>query len=204
MLVYYEGQEMTLYFDLGLEPTASKKDIEKAYRNKAMKEHPDHGGDPEKFKQITVAYKILKDDESRERYDSTGRTDKPLSKRDIIFRQLVIEGFTRSDRPINSIIKKLQTDQREIEQQHDKLKVAKKQISTRLETFLKKNSNEVIQETLEGMMTTLDREIDTCTETLDMLKGLIDAFKVYKEEGESSNYSSAKFDLEQYRKYFTT
>ena len=53
--------------------------------------------------------------------------DKPISKRDIIFRQLVIEGFTRSDRPINSIIKKLQTDQREIEQQRDKLKTAKKQ-----------------------------------------------------------------------------
>ena len=195
---------MTLYCDLGLEPTASKKDIEKAYRNKAMKEHPDHGGDPEKFKQITVAYKILKDDESRERYDSTGRTDKPISKRDIIFRQLVIEGFTRSDRPINSIIKKLRTDQVEIEQQRSKLQATKKQINKRLETFLSKNSNEVIQETLEGMMTTLDREIDTCTETLDMLKGLIDDFKVYKEEEESSNYSSAKLDLEQYRRYFTT
>ena len=201
---------MTLYSDLGLEPTASKKDIEKAYRNKAMKEHPDHGGDPEKFKQIAVAYKILKDDESRERYDSTGRTDKPISKRDIIFRQLIIEGFTRSDKPINSIIKKLRTDQREIEQQRDKLKAGKKQISTRLETFLKKNSNleddctNTVKETLEGMMTTLDREIDTCTETLDMLKGLIDDFKVYKEEGESSNYSSAKIDFEQYRKYFTT
>lgn len=204
MLVHYERQEMTLYSDLGLEPTASKKDIEKAYRNKAMKEHPDHGGDPEKFKQITVAYKILKDDESRERYDSTGRTDKPISKRDIIFRQLVIEGFTRSDRPIDSIIKKLKTDQREIEQQRDKLKTAKKQISTRLETFLKKNTNEVIQETLEGTIVSLDREIDTCTETLDMLKGLIDDFKVYKEEEESSNYSSAKLDSEFYKRFFTT
>ena len=192
---------MTLYSDLGLEPTASKKDIEKAYRNKAMKEHPDQGGDPDKFKQITVAYKILKDDESRERYDSTGRTDKPISKRDIIFRQLVIEEFTRSDRPINSIIKKLRTDQREIEQQRDKLKTAKKQISIRLETFLKKNTNEVIQETLEGTIVSLDREIDTCTETLDMLKGLIDDFKVYKEEEESPTNQDFEFFA---RKYFTS
>lgn len=203
-MVYYERQEITLYSDLGIEPTASKQDIEKAYRKKAMKEHPDHGGDPHAFKQLTVAYKILKDEESRKRYDETGRTDTPLSKRDTIFRQLIIEGFTRSDSPINSIIKKLQIDQREIEQQRDRLKAGKKQISRRLEKFLEKNSNEIIQETLEATIVSLDREITTCTETLDMLKGLIDDFKVYKEE-DSSNYSSAYPDMQTFaRKYFTT
>lgn len=196
---------MTLYSDLGIEPTASKQDIEKAYRKKAMKEHPDHGGDPHAFKQLTVAYKILKDEESRKRYDETGRTDTPLSKRDTIFRELIIEGFTRSDSPINSIIKKLQTDQREIEQQRDRLKAGKKQISRRLEKFLEKNSNEIIQETLEATIVSLDREITTCTETLDMLKGLIDDFKVYKEEGETFNYSFAYPDIQTFaRKYFTT
>lgn len=195
---------MTLYSDLGIEPTASKQDIEKAYRKKAMKEHPDHGGDPHAFKQLTVAYKILKDEESRKRYDETGRTDTPLSIRGTIFRQLIIEGFTRSDNPINSIIKKLQIDQREIEQQRDRLKAGKKQISRRLEKFLEKNSNEIIQETLEATIVSLDREITTCTETLDMLKGLIDDFKVYKEE-DSSNYSSAYPDMQTFaRKYFTT
>lgn len=201
---------MTLYSDLGIEPTASKQDIEKAYRKKAMKEHPDHGGDPHAFKQLTVAYKILKDEESRKRYDETGRTDTPLSKRDTIFRQLIIEGFTRSDSPINSIIKKLQADQREIEQQRDRLKAGKKQISRRLEKFLEKNNvleNEctnIIKETLEATIVSLDREIDTCTETLDMLKGLIDDFKVYKEE-DSSNYSSAYPNMQTFaRKYFTT
>lgn len=196
---------MTLYSDLGIEPTASKQDIEKAYRKKAMKEHPDHGGDPYAFKQLTVAYKILKDEESRKRYDETGRTDTPLSKRDTIFRQLIIEGFTRSDSPINSIIKKLQIDQREIEQQRDRLKAGKKQISRRLKKFLEKNSNEIIQETLEATIVSLDREITTCTETLDMLKGLIDDFKVYKEEGETFNYSFAYPDMQTFaRKYFTT
>lgn len=195
---------MTLYSDLGIEPTASKQDIEKAYRKKAMKEHPDHGGDPHAFKQLTVAYKILKNEESRKRYDETGRTDTPLSIRGTIFRQLIIEGFTRSDSPINSIIKKLQIDQREIEQQRDRLKAGKKQISRRLEKFLEKNSNEIIQETLEATIVSLDREITTCTETLDMLKGLIDDFKVYKEE-DSSNYSSAYPDMQTFaRKYFTT
>lgn len=196
---------MTLYSDLGIEPTASKQDIEKAYRKKAMKEHPDHGGDPHAFKQLTVAYKILKNEESRKRYDETGRTDTPLSIRGTIFRQLIIEGFTRSDSPINSIIKKLQIDQREIEQQRDRLKAGKKQISRRLEKFLEKNSNEIIQETLEATIVSLDREITTCTETLDMLKGLIDDFKVYKEEGETFNYSFAYPDMQTFaRKYFTT
>ena len=37
-----------------------------------MKEHPDKGGDPEKFKDISVAYEVLGDPEKRELYDKYG------------------------------------------------------------------------------------------------------------------------------------
>jgi DnaJ family protein A protein 2 len=36
-------------------------EIKKAYRKKALKEHPDKGGDPEKFKEISKAYDTLMD-----------------------------------------------------------------------------------------------------------------------------------------------
>lgn len=45
------------FYDLlGIQKDATDKDIKKAYRKKALKEHPDKGGDEEKFKEITRAH----------------------------------------------------------------------------------------------------------------------------------------------------
>ncbi len=44
----------------------------RAYRKKALKEHPDKGGDPEKFKAITAAYEVLSDADKRDLYDRFG------------------------------------------------------------------------------------------------------------------------------------
>lgn len=61
------------YYDLiGVPKTASTDEIKKAFRKKALKEHPDKGGDPEKFKELTVAYEVLCDNEKRQLYDQYG------------------------------------------------------------------------------------------------------------------------------------
>lgn len=61
----------TEYYDtLGVPKDASAADIKKAYRKLVMKEHPDKGGDPEKFKAIQAAYETLSDDDKRRAYDS--------------------------------------------------------------------------------------------------------------------------------------
>merc|ERR1711990_1248619 len=56
----------------GVEQTATQDEIKKAYRKKAIKLHPDKGGDPEQFKELSVAYETLSDPEKRETYDTYG------------------------------------------------------------------------------------------------------------------------------------
>lgn len=62
----------SLYKLLEVEKDASESDIKKAYKKLAMKHHPDKGGDPEKFKEVTRAYQILSDAEKRTAYDQYG------------------------------------------------------------------------------------------------------------------------------------
>ena len=50
---------MNPYDVLGVDQDASKDDIKKAYKKLAMKNHPDKGGDPKKFQDITNAYEQL-------------------------------------------------------------------------------------------------------------------------------------------------
>jgi uncharacterized membrane protein YgcG len=73
---------------LGVDPGASDNDIKKAYRKSALKNHPDKGGDPEVFKELTHAwvsskrgmrwgwrfsYEVLSDDNKRAVYDQAGK-----------------------------------------------------------------------------------------------------------------------------------
>jgi len=60
------------YKELGVDKSASKADIKKAYRNLAKKHHPDKGGDAEKFKKISSAYETLSNDQKKYQYDKFG------------------------------------------------------------------------------------------------------------------------------------
>ena len=62
----------SLYESLELPRTASAAEIKASYRRLALVHHPDKGGDPEKFKEITKAYEVLGDDSRRKLYDITG------------------------------------------------------------------------------------------------------------------------------------
>ncbi|XP_073139319.1 dnaJ protein homolog isoform X2 [Henckelia pumila] len=60
--VYYEI--------LGVPKTATPDDLKKAFKKEVIKNHPDKGGDPENFKELVHAYRVLSDPAKRMLYDS--------------------------------------------------------------------------------------------------------------------------------------
>jgi molecular chaperone DnaJ len=63
------------YNVLGVEKSASKDDIKKAFYKLASKYHPDKkGGDEAKFKEVNEAYQVLSDEKKRKEYDMYGQT----------------------------------------------------------------------------------------------------------------------------------
>nr|AMO51602.1 DnaJ protein [Piper colubrinum] len=63
----------TKYYEiLGVSKNAGQDELKKAYRKAAIRNHPDKGGDPEKFKELAQAYEVLNDPEKREIYDQYG------------------------------------------------------------------------------------------------------------------------------------
>lgn len=62
------------YQILGVEKSANKDDIKKAFRKLAHKYHPDKKtGDEQKFKEVNEAYQVLSNDQKRSEYDTYGR-----------------------------------------------------------------------------------------------------------------------------------
>ena len=64
-----------LYETLGVGKNADEAELKKAYRKLAMENHPDRGGDHNKFASINEAYDTLKDPQKRAAYDRYGTTD---------------------------------------------------------------------------------------------------------------------------------
>ncbi|KAM7223705.1 hypothetical protein V8F06_000721 [Rhypophila decipiens] len=71
-------EDVDLYALLGVDKSASPNDIKKAYRKLALTHHPDkvpeeiRAESEAKFKAITQAYEILRDEEKRHLYDTHG------------------------------------------------------------------------------------------------------------------------------------
>ncbi|MFD1938338.1 DnaJ C-terminal domain-containing protein [Nonomuraea mangrovi] len=69
------ADQRDFYQALGVSRTASQDEIQRVYRKLARTYHPDVNKDPEaeeRFKEISEAYQVLSDPETRRRYDAFG------------------------------------------------------------------------------------------------------------------------------------
>lgn len=82
--------ERPFYAILGVTSAASQAEIKRAYRRLVNIMHPDKGGDPEQFVELTKAYNVLMDPKARDNYDLSGDTGdfNPLA-----FQMEVIDGM---------------------------------------------------------------------------------------------------------------
>jgi len=58
------------YKILGVDKDAEQETLKKVYRQLSKEHHPDHGGDEERFKEISEAYSVLSDPQKRKEYDN--------------------------------------------------------------------------------------------------------------------------------------
>jgi len=90
---------MDYYKLLNVNKEASDSEIKKSYRKLAKENHPDKGGDAEKFKQIAEAYEVLSNKDKRTQYDTFGKYDgnvniNPFEIFESMFRDIGLDGST--------------------------------------------------------------------------------------------------------------
>lgn len=90
---------MDYYKLLNVSKEASDSEIKKSYRKLAKENHPDKGGDSEKFKQIAEAYEVLSNKDKRTQYDTFGKFDgsvniNPFEIFESMFRDIGLDGST--------------------------------------------------------------------------------------------------------------
>ena len=83
------------YSTLGVSKNATEAELKQAYRKLAMENHPDKGGDQNRFAEISSAYDTLKDPQKRAAYDHFGTAD-PQQQRPHGF-----GGFQQSGQPFD-------------------------------------------------------------------------------------------------------
>uniref|UniRef100_A0A7S4B2T0 J domain-containing protein n=1 Tax=Chrysotila carterae TaxID=13221 RepID=A0A7S4B2T0_CHRCT len=67
------GADREYYDLLGVDPGCTEADLKRAWRKLSLKNHPDRGGDAERFKQLNEAYQVLSDPQKRAAYDRFGK-----------------------------------------------------------------------------------------------------------------------------------
>lgn len=176
---------MNLYGDLNIDPSASEEEIKKAYRKKAMKSHPDRGGDAEQFHQITKAYDILSNPDSRNRYDQTGDESASDFEKQVAANMVrVFEMIIDADDVSGDFIKLAsRTTNNAIVEHKKEIKKNKKQIQklTKKKGRITTKGDNLYEDILDKRLYALDQSIIFENSQIAILKEILERLKNYKD-----------------------
>ena len=88
--------DRSAYSLLGVKPTSSSDEIRNAYKEKAMVNHPDRGGDPAVWGELQKAYDVLSDPQRRAAYDKSRVMDQGSAEKQYA------EGFASGEKKLSS------------------------------------------------------------------------------------------------------
>ena len=177
------------YEVLGVDRNADKATIEKAYRAKARKSHPDAKGDRDKFKRINEARQLLVCDERRKRFDETGdtseRPQRGVTPAEQMIGSMVQEAFMQSS-PLRWMASKIDHDRYETRQKVQRAKADRDKVKAKIVKFenankatKNKSGFEFIKAVLDSGLAGLEQviceaenRIKTCDEALTLLNDL--------------------------------
>jgi curved DNA-binding protein CbpA len=158
------------YEILGVDRDASIDDIKRAYRQNAMKMHPDHGGSEEDMKRLTEARDILVDPARRKRFDKTGETEsesKAQNEVESTIAPMLADAFANDNSdPIKSICRQLDARRQDFKDHANRHRDGRDKLKKQIERFEKSNerssnaeAKSFILENLESGLIALEQSI---------------------------------------------
>jgi curved DNA-binding protein CbpA len=151
---------------LGTNSSMSPEEIQKQYRKMSLIHHPDHGGDPEKFKEINQAYEELLNEKTKD--------NEALS----LFVSLITECFEKSNTPIKTAFENVELMLGNLGDKISSLEVKKSKLELKLKRFKKTNKrkkkdSEVRSSTLEIVETAIKATIQELSTKIEGIQSKI-------------------------------
>ncbi len=188
---------MSHYEELGVPKDASRDQIKKAYRRRAQKEHPDKGGDTEKFYALQRAYDVLGDDARRAHYDRHGTDGQPDRQSALMQRlaALLMQVVEANDTETVDIVALMKTA---LVHGKDATKNAIKQQEMKAQKYekaqkriIKKSGENILSQMLDGQIGLVKRGIEMGKVELAMIEELQKIVAEYQYRYESNGRGQA-------------
>ncbi len=191
---------MNPYKILGIKKNATQEEIRKAYIELAKKYHPDHGGDEDKFKEISEAYRILSNEEEKDFYDKYNMpfgSDSYRKYEEFIsyIRSYIDEKATLLETiEPNKIIFKLKISIRNLQKENKHLKRIIRFLSKEKELILQKEKDKinVWEMAISGSIDMFKDLYKTNLSSIKKLKRMLKIATKYYREKDDKRYNTRK------------